>query len=36
MGDFANGAVVRLLAWLLFGVIGIANVWLVVTVVTGG
>ncbi len=35
MGGFANGPVVKSLAWLLFGVISAANVWLVATVVSG-
>jgi len=29
MGEFANGPVVKLLAWGLFVVIGVANVWLI-------
>jgi len=36
MGDFANGPVLKSLAWLLFGVIGAANVWLVASVLNGG
>ena len=36
MGSFANGPVVKLLAWGLFGVIGAANVWLVGSVLSGG
>jgi manganese transport protein len=36
MGDFANGPVLKLLAWLLFGVISAANVWLVASVLGGG
>jgi manganese transport protein len=35
MGGFANGPVVKSLAWLLFGVISAANVWLVASVVSG-
>lgn len=35
MGGFANGPVVKSLAWLLFGVISAANVWLVASVVLG-
>jgi manganese transport protein len=35
MGGFANGAVVKLLAWGLFGVISAANVWLIASVVSG-
>ncbi len=31
MGPYANGPVVKTVAWALFGVIGAANVWLVVT-----
>jgi manganese transport protein len=33
MGEFASALPARLLAWLLFGVIGAANVWLVVQTV---
>jgi manganese transport protein len=36
MGDFANGPVLKLLAWGLFGVISAANVWLVASVLSGG
>jgi manganese transport protein len=36
MGGFANGTVVKLLAWGLFGVISSANVWLVVSTIRGG
>jgi manganese transport protein len=35
MGDFASGAATRAAAWLLFGVIGVANVWLVASVLRG-
>ncbi|MDA8520216.1 Nramp family divalent metal transporter [Acidovorax sp. NCPPB 4044] len=35
MGGFANGRTVRWLAWTLFGVISVANVWLVGAVVVG-
>lgn len=35
MGDFANGPVLRAVAWTLFGTIGAANVWLVVSVAGG-
>ncbi len=35
MGGFANGAVVKLLAWTLFGVISGANVWLIGSVIAG-
>ena len=33
MGSFANGPVLKALAWGLFAVIGVANVWLVISVV---
>jgi manganese transport protein len=36
MGGFANGTLVKLLAWGLFGVISAANVWLVASAVLGG
>jgi manganese transport protein len=36
MGDFANGPVLKSSAWLLFGVISAANVWLVASVASGG
>jgi len=36
MGGFANGTLVKLLAWGLFGVISSANVWLVASTVLGG
>ena len=32
MGDFVNGALLKTAAWTLFGVISVANVWLVVSV----
>jgi manganese transport protein len=35
MGGFANGTVVKLLAWGLFGVISAANVWLIASVIAG-
>ena len=35
MGSFANGALVRFTAWGLFGVISVANVWLVGAVLAG-
>jgi manganese transport protein len=35
MGGFANGPVLKSLAWLLFAVISAANVWLVASVVLG-
>ena len=35
MGGFANGALVRFTAWGLFGVISVANVWLVGVVLSG-
>jgi len=35
MGDFANGPVLRAVAWALFGTIGAANVWLVASVLGG-
>ena len=31
-GQFANGAVFKLLAWSLFGLISAASVWLVISV----
>ena len=33
--DFANGPVLRAVAWGLFGTIGAANVWLVASVLGG-
>ena len=36
MGGFANGPVLKSLAWGLFGVISAANVWLVASVLSGG
>jgi len=36
MGAFANGTVIKLLAWGLFGVISAANVWLVASTIRGG
>jgi len=35
IGGFANGPVLKSLAWLLFAVISAANVWLVASVVLG-
>ncbi len=35
MGPFASGRTVRVLAWGLFGVISVANVWLVGSVLAG-
>jgi len=35
MGEFANGPLRKTVAWGLFGVISVANVWLVVSVLTG-
>ena len=35
MGGFANGRITKLAAWGLFGVIGVANVWLVGAVLSG-
>ncbi|MDB5829803.1 MAG: divalent metal cation transporter, partial [Variovorax sp.] len=32
MGGFASGPVLKTVAWSLFGVISVANVWLVATV----
>jgi manganese transport protein len=29
MGEFANGVVVKLVAWMLFAIIAVANLWLV-------
>jgi manganese transport protein len=36
MGGFANGPVLKSLAWGLFSVIGAANMWLVASVLSGG
>ncbi|MGF6527515.1 Nramp family divalent metal transporter [Variovorax sp. PvP013] len=35
MGEFANGRAMKVAAWALFGVIAVANVWLVGTVLGG-
>ncbi|CAN5867455.1 hypothetical protein BH11PSE8_BH11PSE8_05670 [soil metagenome] len=35
MGRYANGAVTKAMAWSLFAVIAVANVWLVASVLMG-
>ena len=35
MGEFANGRAMRIAAWGLFGLIAVANVWLVGSVLGG-
>ncbi len=36
MGEYANGPWLKTVAWGLFALIAVANVWLVVSVVVGG